>query len=84
LEHKDHQVSAQSSGRMNLLKMLDSASCQCEDVPLLGSLNCNLLNPDAYSGDGRNLIDICDIYNMDCLIDKPTRVSQSSQRSTSF
>lgn len=34
---------------------------------------------DANSGDGRNLIDICDIYNMDCLIDKPTRVSQSSQ-----
>ena len=62
-----------------LFKQLDCASSQCGDVLLLGDLNCNLLNPDANGCEGRHLIEICDIYNMDSLIDKATRVSQSSQ-----
>ena len=62
-----------------LFKLFDCASSQCGDVMLLGDLNCNLLNPDVNGCDGRHLIGICDIYNLDCLIDKPTRVSQSSQ-----
>ena len=63
-----------------LFKQLDCASSQCGDVLLLlGDLNCNLSNRDANGCEGRHLIEICYIYNMDSLIEKAPRVSRSSQ-----
>ena len=43
-----------------------------------GDLNCNLMNP---GNSGRELLDLCDIFNLDCLTDKPTRITRSSIQS---
>lgn len=62
-----------------LFRLLNFTSLMCDDLLLLGDLNCNLMDPDAIGGSGRDLIELCDIFNLECLIDKPTRVNQLSE-----
>ena len=42
-------------------------------VFLAGDLNADLLAPDKQHRDGRALLDLLDIFNLDCLITEPTR-----------
>ena len=46
------------------------------DVILLGDLNCNLLG---NCPDGQALIDLCSTLNLFQLVEKPTRVTETSQ-----
>ena len=45
---------------------------------MLGDLNCDLLRPDYQDCDGRALLDICDIYDLHCLVEGPTRISNNT------
>lgn len=49
------------------------------DYTLLGDLNQNILEPDKEPKLGRHLLSLCDVYNLKCLINKPTRISASSE-----
>lgn len=42
-------------------------------------MNCNILEPDKEPKLGRHLLNLCDVYNLKCLIDKPTRITPSSE-----
>jgi hypothetical protein len=58
--------------------LLDNASYIAKDMVLLGDLNCDLLRPDYQDCDGRALLDICDIYDLCCLVQGPTRISNNT------
>ena len=58
-----------------MLAVLDKVISLCENVNCIGDLNCDLLNPLAHNKQGRCLMDICDIYDLDTLINTPTRIS---------
>ena len=60
----------------DLFKLFESLMSLCDDVLILGDLNCDLYAKN--STDGRALADLCDLFNLDCLINEPTRLSQSS------
>ena len=62
-----------------LEKLLVSISKLCGHYTLRGDSNCNLLEPDKEPRLARHLLSLCDIYNMKCLIDKPTRVTKESE-----
>ncbi len=46
---------------------------------VIGDLNSNILRPHANKKEGRTLLDICDIYDLDSMINKPTRVTKSTE-----
>ena len=62
-----------------LYKLLEYASSCCDDLLLLGDLNCDLLQPDKNGSEGRDLLDLCDIFNLECLVKEPTRVTPTSK-----
>ena len=41
--------------------------------------NADLLNPDKPTKDGRNLLDLMEIFGLDCLITKATRKTKTSE-----
>ena len=41
--------------------------------------NADLLNPDKPTKDGRNLLDLIEIFGLDCLITKATRKTKTSE-----
>ena len=41
--------------------------------------NADLLNPDKPTKDGRNLLDLMEIFGLDCLITKATRKMKTSE-----
>ena len=60
-----------------LSKALDEAFLLSENIVCIGDLNSDLLQPLSSNKQGRCLLDICDIYDLDSLINKPTRVSEN-------
>lgn len=58
-----------------LTTVLDQAMSFCENVICLGDLNCDIINPLMNNNQGKCLLDICDIYDLDTLIKEPTRIS---------
>ena len=58
--------------------LLENASALAKDTLMLGDLNCDLLQPDHGDQDGRALLDICDLYDIYCLVKIPTRITDSS------
>ena len=41
----------------------------------VGDLNCDIIHPLQNNKQGKRLLDICDIYDLDTLITNPTRIS---------
>ncbi len=44
-----------------------------------GDFNVDLLDPDKPPSEGRHLLDLLDIYNLECLINKATRKTKTSE-----
>lgn len=65
-----------------LFKLFEHATSACEDILVLGDLNCDILRPLDNGGEGRHLLDMCDIFSLDCLINEPTRLTTTSQTVT--
>ena len=55
--------------------LLENASSLAKDTLLLGDLNCDLLQPDHGDQNGRALLDICDLFDLSCLVKSPTRIT---------
>ena len=51
----------------------------CDDLLVLGDLTCDLLQPQNNGGEGSDLLDLCDIFNLECLVNEPTRVTPTSK-----
>lgn len=60
-----------------LISLLDEATRVSENVICIGDLNCDIMNPsqNKMNKQGKCLLDICDIYDLDSLITSPTRIS---------
>ena len=48
------------------------------NIILVGDLNCDLLNPDSGTKDGRALIDLGEVHQLSNLIKEPTRITSTS------
>ena len=60
-----------------LSAVLDIAIWNNPNVICLGDMNCDLLHPCDNAKQGRallSLLDICDVYDLHCLINEPTRI----------
>ena len=63
----------------DLYKLFEHALSSCDDLLVLGDLNCDLLQPQNNGGEGSDLLDLCDIFNLECLVNEPTRVTPTSK-----
>lgn len=61
--------------RKELSALLDLAISNHPDVICTGDLNCDLLNPKDNGMQGRELLDLSDVYDLCNLITGPTRIS---------
>jgi len=60
-----------------LSNMLYEATLLSDNIICMGELNCDILHPLHNNKQGKCLLDICDIYDLDALINKPTRISEN-------
>ena len=63
----------------DLYKLLEFALSSCDDLLVLGDLNCDLLEPDKNGGEGSDLLDLCDIFKLECRVKEPSRVTPPSK-----
>ena len=68
-----------SKWKEELYKLLEHATSACEDILVLGDLNCDILRPFDNGGEHGHLLDMCDIFSLNCLISEPTRLTTTSQ-----
>ena len=61
----------------DLCKVLDQAFNLSENVICMGDLNCDIMHPLHNNKQEKCLLDICYIYDLDSIINKPTRISKS-------
>ena len=59
--------------------LFEAVSSLTNTVFLAGDLNADLLAPDKQHRDGRALLDLLDIFNLDCLITEPTRTTKTTE-----
>lgn len=59
--------------------ILDDVITSCNNILVIGDLNCDILRPQANKKEGRSLLDICDIYDLDSVINKPTRITKNTE-----
>lgn len=59
--------------------ILEASSGNGQSVFILGDFNCDLLQPENRLKDGRDLLDILDIFDFKCLINSATRVTSSTE-----
>ena len=62
-----------------LSSIFEKVSTLTEAVFFAGDFNADLLDPDKPSKDGRNLLDLMEIFGLDCLITKATRKTKTSE-----
>ena len=62
-----------------MIVLLDLAILNRPDVIYIGDLNSDLLHPVDNGKQGRNLLDICDLYDLHNLINEPTKVSSTKE-----
>ena len=62
-----------------LSAMLDEALSFSDTVICTGDLNSDLLHPLADKKEGRCLLDVCDVYDLDSIINVPTRISKTRE-----
>ena len=60
-----------------MLKVMDQATLLSDNIICIGDLNCDILHPLHNNKQGKCLLDICDVYDLDPLINKPTRISEN-------
>ena len=65
--------------KSEIANLLEVSSCNGQSVFILGDFNCDLLQPEKPPKDGRDLLDILDIFYFKCLIDSATRVTLSTK-----
>ena len=61
-----------------LTLLLDKAFRTSENVICIGDLNCDIINPLHNDQQGKCLLDIRDIYDLDSFITSPTRISTNT------
>ena len=59
--------------------LLDLAILNRPNVICIGDLNCDLLHPVDNGKQGRELLDICDVYDLHNLINETIRVSSTKE-----
>ena len=59
--------------------LFEAVSSLTNTVFLVGDLKTDLLAPDKQQWDSRALLDLLDIFNLDCLITKPTRKTKTTE-----
>lgn len=59
----------------DMFSLLDKATSISDNIICIGDLNCDILKPLDNNKQGRCLLDICDVYDLDSLINIPTRIS---------
>ena len=59
--------------------LFEAVSSLTKTVFLAGDLNANLLAPDKQHRVSRALLDLLDIFNLDCLIMEPTRKTKTTE-----
>ena len=62
-----------------LSAMLDEALSFSDTVICTGDLNSDILHPQADKKEGRCLLDVCDVYDLDSIINVPTRISKTRE-----
>ena len=62
-----------------LSSIFEEVSTLTETVFYAGDFNADLLNPYKPPKDGRNLLDLMEIFGLDCLITKATRKTKTSE-----
>ena len=62
-----------------LFVLFETVSSLTNTVFLAGDLNADLLASDKQHRDGRALLDLLDIFNLDCLITEPTRKTKTTE-----
>ena len=70
---------AKTTWRKELSDILEVATENSKSVFLLGDLNCDLLHPDKQPKDGRDLLDIMDVFGLCNVIDSVTRITTTSE-----
>ena len=62
-----------------MCNLFETVTEMSKDVFILGDFNCDMLNPDKPSNQGRDLMDIMDIFAFENLISGATRITDNSQ-----
>ena len=62
-----------------LSSIFEEVSTLTETVFYAGDFNADLLNPEKPPKDGRNLLDLMEIFGLNCLITKATRKTKTSE-----
>jgi hypothetical protein len=62
-----------------LSKLFEAGSVLADTIYYAGDFNVDLLDPDKPPSEGRHLLDLLDIYNLECLINKATRKTKTSE-----
>ena len=65
--------------KRELCDLLDEANSLSENVIFTGDLNSDILHPLDNHKEGQCLLDMCDIYDLDSLINVPTRISKNRE-----
>ena len=65
--------------KSELQNLFEMATTITNNAIILGDFNCDLLQPDKSSKDGRILLDLMDIFHLVNLIKDPTRVTNTSE-----
>ena len=63
-----------------LSSIFEEVSTLTETVFYAGDFNADLLNPDKPPKDGVNLLDLMEIFALDCLITKATPTNENIRR----
>ena len=65
--------------KRELCDLLDEANSLSDNVIFTGDLNSDILHPLDNHKEGQCLLDMCDIYDLDSLINVPTRISKNRE-----
>ena len=67
---------SKSTWSHEIQSILDTTALDYPNIIIIGDLNCDLMSQsNNVNPDTLELNDICDIYDMDCIIKEPTRVT---------
>ena len=65
--------------KRELYDLLDEANSLADNVIFSGDLNSDILHPLDNHKEGQCLLDMCEIYDLDSLINVPTRISKNRE-----
>lgn len=68
-----------STWKFEMCNLFETVTEMSKDVFILGDFNCDMLNPNKPPNQGRDLMDIMDIFAFENLISGATRITDNSQ-----